>query len=255
MGGTATTHGPRCAAQNAVTASRLAVVVTHRSSPSAAIMEQPETSPPEPSMPENHPIFARFYRCVAWLGDRAGFAARRRRLLADADGVVVEIGAGTGLNFPHYPAGLEVVATEPDPHMLKGARKAARRAKANVTLRQAPAESLPLPDRSVDTVVSTLVLCSVPDQAAALAEANRVLKPGGRLLLLEHVRASDPALATRQDRRERSQVRFAGGCHPNRDTLRAVVAAGFDTDGVEEVALPGMRITRPGISGAARKPG
>jgi ubiquinone/menaquinone biosynthesis C-methylase UbiE len=202
----------------------------------------------------SHPIFAVLYRCTGWLGDRAGFAARRRRLLADAEGAVVEIGAGTGLSFRHYPAGIEVVATEPDPHMLKAARKAARKAKVKLTLQQAPAEALPLGDGSVDTVVSILVLCSVPDQAAALAEANRVLKPGGRLLLLEHVRAADPTLAHRQDRGERRQVRFAGGCHPNRDTLRAVVAAGFDTDGVQAVTLPGMTITSPGITGVARKP-
>jgi ubiquinone/menaquinone biosynthesis C-methylase UbiE len=204
-------------------------------------------------MPQGHPIFAVFYRWFGALGDRGESAARRRRLLAGAEGVVVEIGAGTGLNFPHYPAGLEVAATEPDPHMLKAARKAASRAKAKVTVLRAAAEALPLPSRSADVVVSTLVLCSVPDQAAALAEANRVLKPGGRLLLLEHVRASDPALARKQDRRERTQVRFAGGCHPNRDTLRAVVAAGFDARAVEDVTLPGMRITRPGIAGAARK--
>jgi ubiquinone/menaquinone biosynthesis C-methylase UbiE len=204
-------------------------------------------------MPQGHPIFAVFYRWFGALGDRGESAARRRRLLADAEGVVVEIGAGTGLNFPHYPAGLEVAATEPDPHMLKAARKAASRARAKVTVLRAAAEALPLPSRSADVVVSTLVLCSVPDQAAALAEANRVLKPGGRLLLLEHVRASDPALARKQDRRERTQVRFAGGCHPNRDTLRAVVAAGFDARAVEDVTLPGMRITRPGIAGAARK--
>ncbi|HEV8373114.1 MAG TPA: class I SAM-dependent methyltransferase [Actinomycetota bacterium] len=204
-------------------------------------------------MPEGHPIFAVFYRWCGALGDRGESAARRRRLLADAAGVVVEIGAGTGLNFPHYPAGLEVAATEPDPHMLKAARKAASRARAKVTVLRAAAEALPLPSRSADVVVSTLVLCSVPDQAAALAEAYRVLKPGGRLLLLEHVRAGDPALARKRDRRERTQVRFAGGCHPNRDTLRAVVAAGFDARAVEDVTLPGMRITRPGIAGVARK--
>jgi ubiquinone/menaquinone biosynthesis C-methylase UbiE len=202
----------------------------------------------------SHPIFAVFYRWAAWLGDRAGFAARRRGLLAHAEGVVVEIGAGTGLNFRHYPAGLQVLATEPDPHMLKAARKAARKADANLTLKQAPAEALPLGDASVDTVVSILVLCSVPDQAVALAEANRVLRPGGRLLLLEHVRAADPGLASRQDRSERRHVRFAGGCHPNRDTLRAVAAAGFDTSGVQAATLPGTRITSPGITGVAHKP-
>jgi ubiquinone/menaquinone biosynthesis C-methylase UbiE len=202
----------------------------------------------------SHPIFAVFYRWTGWLGDRAGFAAQRRRLLADAEGVVVEIGAGTGLSFRHYPAGLQVLATEPDPHMLKAARRAARTADAKLTLEQAPAEALPLGDASVDTVVSVLVLCSVADQAVALAEANRVLKPGGRLLLLEHVRAADPTLARRQDRSERRQVRFAGGCHPNRDTLRAVAAAGFDTDDVHAVTLPGIKLTSPGIRGVARKP-
>jgi ubiquinone/menaquinone biosynthesis C-methylase UbiE len=205
-------------------------------------------------MASGHPVYATLYRWFGGLADRAGFADQRRRLLAEARGTVVEIGAGTGLNFAHYPAGVEVVATEPDPHMLKGARRAAGKARIRLTLRQAPVESLPLPGGTADTVVSTLVLCSVPDQAAALAEIDRVLKPGGRLLLLEHVRADDPALAREQDRRERTQVRFAGGCHPNRDTLAAVVAAGFDAGAVRPVTLPGMRITRPGIAGVARKP-
>jgi ubiquinone/menaquinone biosynthesis C-methylase UbiE len=205
-------------------------------------------------MAHGHPIFAAWYRLFGGLADRGGFADQRRRLLAGAQGVVVEIGAGTGLNFPWYPAGVEVVATEPDLHMLRGARRAARKAEANLSLREAPAESLPFPSGSADTVVSTLVLCSVLDQAAVLAEVGRVLRPGGRLLLLEHVRSSDPALAGEQDRRERTQVRFAGGCHPNRDTLAAVAAAGFETGAVEPVTLPGMRLTRPGIAGAARKP-
>ena len=205
-------------------------------------------------MADGHPIFAAYYRMFGGLADRGGFAEHRRRLLAEARGLVVEIGAGTGLNFPWYPAGVEVVATEPDRHMLRGAGKAARRASARLSLRQAPAESLPLPAGSADTVVSTLVLCSVPDQAAVLAEATRVLKPGGRLLLLEHVRSGDPALAGEQDRRERTHVRFAGGCHPNRDTLAAVAAAGIEPGGVEPVTLPGMRLTRPGIAGVARKP-
>jgi ubiquinone/menaquinone biosynthesis C-methylase UbiE len=205
-------------------------------------------------MANGHPIFAAYYRLFGGLADRGGLADHRRHLLAQAEGVVVEIGAGTGLNFPHYPSGVEVVATEPDPHMLRGARRAARRSRARLSLRQAPAESLPLPGGSADTAVSTLVLCSVPDQAAVLAEVARVLKPGGRLLLLEHVRSDDPALAGEQDRRERTQVRFAGGCHPNRDTLAAVAAAGFETGAVAPVSLPGMRLTRSGIAGAARKP-
>jgi SAM-dependent methyltransferase len=143
----------------------------------------------------SHPIFAVFYRWAGRLGDRAGFAQRRRHLLAEAEGVVVEIGAGTGLSFRHYPAGLQVVATEPDPHMLKAARKAARKADARVTLQQAPAEALPLGDASVDTVVSILVLCSVPDQAAALAEAKRVLRPAGRTAASAG-RCGSPGVAT-----------------------------------------------------------
>jgi ubiquinone/menaquinone biosynthesis C-methylase UbiE len=104
--------------------------------------------------------------------------------------------------------------TEPDPHMLKAADRAARRARVRLTLRQALAASLPLPDASADTVVSTLMLCSVPDRSAVLAEVKRVLRPGGQLPLLEHVRAADPALARQQDRRERSQAPFAGAATP-----------------------------------------
>jgi ubiquinone/menaquinone biosynthesis C-methylase UbiE len=205
-------------------------------------------------MTEAHPIFALLYRSLGRIGERSGFAERRRRLLRDAQGAVVEIGAGTGLNFPHYPPGVEVIATEPDPHMRKGANKAARRAARSITVRPASAESLPFPDASVDTVVSTLVLCSVDDPGAAIGEIERILKPGGRLLVLEHVRSDDPSLAGKQDKRERAHVRFAGGCHPNRDTLAALVTGGFATDDIERTTIPGLRITRPGISGIATKP-
>jgi ubiquinone/menaquinone biosynthesis C-methylase UbiE len=205
-------------------------------------------------MSEGHPIFALFYGWFGPLGDRAGFGELRRSLLAEARGTVVEVGAGTGLNLRHYPPEVELIATEPDPHMFKRAQKAARQTATNVTIRQASASSLPFDDASVDMVVSTLVLCSVLDQATTLAEIDRVLRPGGSLLLLEHVRSQDPVLALRQDQRERSHVRFAGGCHPNRDTLQVVAAAGFDTEAIERVTLPGFRITRPGIRGIAKKP-
>lgn len=205
-------------------------------------------------MAEGHPFFALAYSWVARLGDRAGLAERRRNLLSDVRGTVVEIGAGTGLNFRHYPPGVEIVATEPDPHMYKRAERAARAATAKVSVTRASAESLPFPDGSVDVVVSTLVLCSVPDQAASLAEVTRILRPGGRLLLLEHVRSQDPALAAKQDRRESLHVRFAGGCHPNRDTLQSVVNAGFETEAVGRTDLVGTGITRTGIEGVARRP-
>jgi SAM-dependent methyltransferase len=204
---------------------------------------------------EGHPLFAFFYPILGWLGERfGGFGERRERLLAGAEGRVVEIGAGNGLNFRHYPPGVEVVATEPDPHMLKRARKTARRSPVKLSLQQAPADALPLPDASVDTVVSTLVLCTVPDQAAALAEAKRVLKPGGKLLFLEHVRSDDPKIAEMQDRREPMQMRLGAGCHPNRDTLAAIVAAGFQPETVDHPKFPGMKITSPGLTGVARKP-
>lgn len=205
-------------------------------------------------MSEGHPIFALFYGWFGRLDDRAGFGERRRSLLTEAQGIVVEIGAGTGLNFRHYPLDAQVTATEPDPHMFKRAEKAAIRAGRTVTVQRASAESLPFRDASVDVVVSTLVLCSVSDQTATLAEIRRILRPGGKLLLLEHVRSEDPALARRQDRRAPSHVRFAAGCHPNRDTLRAVEIAGFGSTAIERVTLPGFKVTRPGIRGVARKP-
>ncbi len=167
----------------------------------------------------------------------------------------MEIGSGTGANLRHYPPAVtEVVATEPDPHMFKRLPKAAARAGVPVRLGQVGADRLPFRDSSVDTVVTTLVLCSVPDQAAALAEALRVLKPGGRLLFMEHVRSDDPKIAAKQDKRERFHMRVAGGCHPNRDTLAAIGAAGFEVEQAERARFPGPKITRPHISGVATKP-
>jgi ubiquinone/menaquinone biosynthesis C-methylase UbiE len=205
-------------------------------------------------MAEGHPIVAFFEPLIVWFGERIGLGEWRRRLLKDADGRIVEIGAGAGPNFRHYPGGVVVEATEPDPHMLKRAKKAARKAGRGFTVERAGAEALPFPDGSVDTVVSTGVFCTVPDQATALAEVKRVLKPGGKLLLMEHVRSADPGLAAKQDKAERRQVRFGGGCHPNRDTLSAVVAAGFDTEAIEHRRLPGSKLTSAAIFGVARKP-
>ncbi len=205
-------------------------------------------------MSDGHPVFAFAYSWFARMGDRGEMGELRGDLLAGAQGTVVEIGAGTGLNFHHYPAGVEVLATEPDPHMFRRAEKAARAARGAVSLKRAPAESLPFPNSSVDTVVSTLVLCSVRDQTITLAEIGRVLRPGGSLLLLEHVRSHDPTLARKQDAHELRHVRFAGGCHPNRDTLASVAAAGFDVGDVQRFQLPGFKIVGPGIRGVARKP-
>jgi ubiquinone/menaquinone biosynthesis C-methylase UbiE len=205
-------------------------------------------------MAEGHPIVAFFEPLIVWFGERRGFAELRRRLLEHAEGRIVEIGAGAGPNFRHYRLGVVVEATEPDPHMLKRAKRAARKAGERVTVERAGAEALPFADGSVDTVVSTGVFCSVPDQAAALAEVKRILKPGGKLLLMEHVRSDDPGLAAKQDKAEPRQVRFGGGCHPNRDTLSALAAAGFDTEAIEHQNLPLPKLTRRAILGVARKP-
>jgi ubiquinone/menaquinone biosynthesis C-methylase UbiE len=202
---------------------------------------------------EGHPIVAFFEPFIVWFGDRTGLAEWRRELLAKAQGKIVEIGAGAGPNFRHYPPGVEVTATEPDPHMLKRAKRSARKG-PGITVQQASAEALPFDDGTVETVVGTAVLCSVPDQAAALADIKRVLKPGGRFLFFEHVRSDDPELAAKQDRGERRQVRFGGGCHPNRATLDAIIAAGFEAGDIEHRQLPGSKLTRPAIFGVARKP-
>jgi SAM-dependent methyltransferase len=167
--------------------------------------------------------------------------AARADLLAGAEGRVLEIGAGTGLNLPHYPPGLDVTFTEPDPHMAKrldGAVVAAR------------AEELPFRDEAFDTVVSTLVLCSVGDLDRALREVRRVLRPGGRLLFLEHVRGPDGSrLARWQDRLAPVWRAVADGCNCNRDTVRAVRAV-FDSVEARELDLR-PPLTRPVVAGAA----
>lgn len=174
--------------------------------------------------------------------------------MSRAVGRVLEVGAGTGLNFPHYPPAVtEVLATEPDPYMFRRLARALPAATLPVRLQRATAEVLPVEDGWADTVVSTLVLCSVPDQAKVLAEAWRVLTPGGRLLFYEHVRAVDAGLARWQDRLERPWGVFTAGCHPNRETLVAIEAAGFAPEEVERFDLPGAALAKPHVSGVARK--
>jgi len=157
-------------------------------------------------------VFALLYNPFLWLGEIAGMRSRRSALLGNARGRVVEIGAGTGLNLAHYPDEVdELVLTEPDASMR---RKLTRRLQRNGRVARivgAPAERLPLADASVDTVVSTLVLCTVPDPERTLSEIARVLRPGGQLLFLEHVRASSRFLAACQDFLYRPWRGFAGG--------------------------------------------
>ena len=189
--------------------------------------------------------------------ERAHGAALRRRQLAAARGRVLEIGGGTGANLPHYPDAVdELVVTEPDDAMRARAERRLRETDGHATVVKASAEALPFPDASFDTVVGTTVLCTVPDQAAALQEVRRVLKPGGELLFAEHVRSPDPAAARWQDRLERPWAVVTGGCHPNRDTRTALEAAGFQVEVAEQGELPHVpRLVRPYIAGRARKPG
>jgi SAM-dependent methyltransferase len=176
-------------------------------------------------------IMAVLYDPFLWLGEIAGMRRRRRALVAGASGRVVEIGAGTGLNVAHYGDAVDALTlTEPEPGMRRTlARRLERLARAAQIL-DAPAERLPLADASVDTVVSTLVLCTVDDPEAALREIARVLRPGGRLLFIEHVRSRSRFLAAWQDRLLRPWRAFGGGCECNRATVELMRACGFTVD-------------------------
>jgi ubiquinone/menaquinone biosynthesis C-methylase UbiE len=200
-------------------------------------------------------LFARFYDRGIAASEAAGLADRRRRLLAGASGRVLELGAGTGLNLAHYPPGIEqLVLTEPEAPMLARLRERAAGHDLRATVVGAPAERLPAADASVDTVVTTLTLCTVDDLEAALREVHRVLAPGGRLLFLEHVRADDERLARRQDLLAPLWLRVGHGCHCNRATLAAIEAAGLAPHGVEHGRMPrAPRFLEPLIAGAAIK--
>lgn len=191
--------------------------------------------------------------------DRAGGEEHRRRLVEEARGEVLEIGAGTGKNLPLYRAAERVVALEPDPAMWarawKRAHDAARETRMAVDVVEGDALALPFADASFDTVVFSLVLCTVPDPGRALAEARRVLRPGGTLRFYEHVRAAEPRLARWQDRLERPWRWVGRGCHPNRDTAAAVADAGLGIVSLEEFDFPAMpRIVRPHVIGLAERP-
>jgi len=160
--------------------------------------------------------------------NRRGATEHRRRMLAGLCGSDIEIGAGDGSAFALYPPAVtHVLALEPDDYLRSRALDRAAAATVAVTVSPAAAERLPAPDDSADAVVASLVLCSVADQAAVLAEIRRVLRPGGILAYYEHVRSGHPVLARAEDLLTPAWQRVAGGCHPNRDTLTAIMAAGF----------------------------
>src|SRR4051794_6478318 len=202
------------------------------------------------------PVFARAYDRFAKSMEDAGLHETRRELLARARGRTLEIGAGTGANLGLFPESVtELVLSEPDPHMARQLEKKVAEAGEEAEIVATGAESLPFPDESFDTAVATLVLCTIPDERAALAELARVLKPGGRLIFLEHVRAEDAAVERWQDRLERPWGWFARGCHPNRDTLAAIGSSPLEPGEVEHDSLPkAPSLIRPMIVGEAVRP-
>jgi ubiquinone/menaquinone biosynthesis C-methylase UbiE len=187
--------------------------------------------------PEGHRLFAALYDRLNAAAERAYMSGRRSRLLAGARGAALEIGGGTGANLPHYRNVERLVVTEPDPFMREKLRPKLAQARVPVEVSDAGAQALPFPDGSFDAVVSTLVLCTVPDQREALAEIRRVLRPGGRLLFIEHVRGAGN-IARWQDRIEPLWRRLLAGCHPNRDTVTAIEAVGFRVAALERFEPP-----------------
>jgi ubiquinone/menaquinone biosynthesis C-methylase UbiE len=206
----------------------------------------------------DHRIFAAIYDRLLAGTEEAGLQEMREELLREAEGRTLELGAGTGLNLPHYTASVtELVLTEPDRFMVARLRRrlAAEPPAPNaVEVVEAGAERLPFEDASFDTVVSTLVFCSVDDPGEAMSEVARVLRPQGRLLYLEHVRSPDSErLARWQDRLERPWGWFAGGCHPNRPTGETLRSTGLEVERQDQAQMPkAPPLARPLIRGSAR---
>jgi ubiquinone/menaquinone biosynthesis C-methylase UbiE len=186
------------------------------------------------------PLFSRFYAKVSPGMEAEGMADLRRELLAPMTGEVVEVGAGNGLNFAHYPPAVtRVIAVEPEPRLRGLATEAARQATASVTVASGTAERLPLPDHSVDGAVLCLVLCSIVDRAAALTELRRVLRPGGMLRFLEHTITDTPGLARVQQIADATiWPLLTGGCHTATDPAGDIAAAGFALAGVRRLRFP-----------------
>ncbi|MEH0939213.1 class I SAM-dependent methyltransferase [Micromonospora psammae] len=207
----------------------------------------------------SHPIFARLFARASVAMDRAGMAEHRHRLVAGLHGQVVEVGAGNGRMFAHYPPAVTaVLAVEPEPRLRADARTAADRAPVPVTVTDGLAEALPVPDAGADAVVLSLVLCSVRDQSVALREAYRVLRPGGQLRFYEHVVADTPGLRRAQRWVDATcWPLFCGGCHTARDTVGAIAAAGFSVVALDRFRFPPEGLAMPAsphVLGTAIRP-
>jgi ubiquinone/menaquinone biosynthesis C-methylase UbiE len=201
-------------------------------------------------------IFAAVYDRMMAGTEEAGLTEKRAQLLSRAEGETVEIGAGTGLNLRHYRTDLErLVMTEPEEPMARRLREKAAESSVRAEVVEAPAEALPFPDDSFDTAVSTLALCTVEDPGKAIGELRRVLRPGGKLLFLEHVRADDPGLARWQDRVAPLWRAVGHGCNCNRPTPKLIEEAGFVIDELQPDQLPkAPPIVRPAVVGRALAP-
>jgi ubiquinone/menaquinone biosynthesis C-methylase UbiE len=204
-----------------------------------------------------HPICSRLYIRQSRQAERLGIAHRRAQLLEGLSGKVLEVGAGNGLNFTHYPRSVsEVIAVEPEPHLREHAERAAREAPVPVTVVEAVAEELPFPDATFAAAVASLVLCSVTDVHLALAELHRVLRPGGELRFFEHV--ASPHQARRALQRAADATvwpRLSGGCHLARESDRQIEAAGFAIERCDRFSfrIPPLDPPKTHVLGIARR--
>lgn len=204
-----------------------------------------------------HSLKAALYDRVMRAADRSGLWKWRRQLLEPVAGEVVEIGAGTGLNLPHFTDAVQrLVITDPlQANLDRTAGRLGEVVADRVELKVGAAEAIPLPDASVDWVVSTLVFCSVGDLELALAEVRRVLRPGGGFVFCEHVASSDPGILRRQQRWEPLWRRVAGNCHLTRRTGEAILAAGFEPEVLRRQDMrKAPALVRPTVRGIVRKP-
>ena len=204
-----------------------------------------------------HPRFARLYEKISAESERRGTAEHRDRALAGLSGRVVEVGAGNGMNFRHYPTTVsEVVAVEPEDRLRALAEAAARTAPVPVRVVAGHGGALPFDDATFDAAVVSLVLCSVPEPKAFLTELRRALRPGGELRFFEHVRSSQPLLGVVQDMITPLWSVIGGGCHLNRDSRKAIDAAGFEIDELDRFTYRPLKFVpaHAHILGRAHKP-
>jgi SAM-dependent methyltransferase len=206
----------------------------------------------------HHPLFARLFEKIGAAAGKRGQNEHRQKLLEGLSGSVIEVGAGNGLNFPFYPPEVErVLAVEPERYFREKATAAATDVSVQIDVVDGLAGHLPAADQEFDAGVFCLVLCSVPDQAAALEDMFRVMKPGGELRFYEHVEAEQPKVRKLQGALEPIWKRAAGGCHLTRDTASAIAAAGFEMTDWEKVEFKPDVFATPvalHILGRARRP-